>query len=247
MQKYKKPTIIAHRGASGEAPENTLSAIQKAIDIGVDYIEFDVRLTKDGIPVVIHDDMVFRTTGYTHARYVHDLTLDQIKTLDVGSWFDRRFAGETIPTLEEVLQVAALSQAKLMIEIKKGIQSPSTIVEAILKVLKTANFDPGFLKFGSFSVLIIQEIMAKSPLLNVMGIVEKNNKVKDFIDLGIKHMALWYQLITPGLIQMLQDKGITIWTFTVDDPETAHLLTALSVEGIITNQPSYIRNHIRPT
>lgn len=246
MQKNINPTIIAHRGASGDAPENTLSAIQKAIDIGVDYIEFDVRLTKDGIPVVIHDDMVFRTTGYTHARYVHDLALDQIKILDVGSWFDRRFAGETIPTLEEVLKVASLNQIKLMIEIKKGIQSSSTIVESILKVLTSSSIDQGLLKFGSFSVSIVKEIMAKAPLLEVMGIVEEIKKIQDFIDLKIKHIAVWYQLITPGLIQMLHEKGVSVWTFTIDDPEVAHLFASLSIDGIITNQPCKIRNHIRP-
>lgn len=238
MQKNKTPKLIAHRGASGEAPENTLAAIQKAIDIGVDYIEFDVRLTKDGVPVVIHDATLSRTTGGRNSHYVHDLTLDQIKKLDIGSWFDPRFATEAVPTLEDVLLLA--NQTGLMIEIKEGVESPQVMVDSLLKVLKSSRSNPEFLKFGSFSVPIIQEVMKQAPFLNVMGIIEEADNIQSFVDLGIKHMALWYKLINPDLIQKLHNNDINIWTFTVDDPEIVRLFVSLSIEGIITNQPRYM-------
>lgn len=242
MQK-KLSQLIAHRGASGEAPENTLIAFQKAIDIGVDFIEFDVRLTKDDIPVVIHDARVSRTTGNADISYVHDLTLAQLKKLDVGKWFGTEFVKEKIPSLEEVL-LATSNQLGLMIEIKAGIQSPKTIVTSILNVLQTSNANPETLKFGSFSVPIIQEIINKSPLSNVMGIVEEVDKIENFLDLGIKHLALWYKLIDSSLIQRLHNNGINIWTFTVDDPEIALFLQSLSINGIITNQPRLIQSQL---
>jgi len=242
MQKYTTPKLIAHRGTSGEAPENTLIAIQKAIDIGVDSIEFDVRLTKDGIPVVIHDATLSRTTGGQDHSNIHDLTLEQIRKLDIGSWFDPRFSGETISTLEEVLKIA--NRTALMIELKEGVESPEEMVKSILKVLKTTDSNPEFLKFGSFSVPIIQELMKKAPELDVIGIAEEVDNIEGFINLGLKHMALWYQLIDTDLIQVLHQKGIAVWTFTVDDPEVARLLIALSIQGIITNQPRNMRNHI---
>ncbi|MBZ0251997.1 MAG: hypothetical protein K8I02_01540, partial [Candidatus Methylomirabilis sp.] len=90
---------IAHRGASGECPENTLAAFGRALEIGVDMVEFDVHLSRDGVPVVIHDDDVRRTTD--GRGLVKDLTLAELRRLDAGGWKDARFAGERIPTLEE--------------------------------------------------------------------------------------------------------------------------------------------------
>ena len=108
---------IAHRGASGVglAPENTLAAVEKALEIGVDLVEVDVHLTADGHPVVIHDRTVDRTTDGIGA--VETMTLDQIRMLDAGSWFDPAFRGERIPTLEEALDLAH-RRALLLVEVK---------------------------------------------------------------------------------------------------------------------------------
>jgi len=106
----KQPLIIAHRGASAEAPENTLAAFRRAVDIGSDGVEFDVRLAADGVPVVIHDATLERTAGLK--RRVADLTSTELGQIDVGSWFNRRhphlasqaFSRETVPTLEQTLK-----------------------------------------------------------------------------------------------------------------------------------------------
>ncbi|CAG0947487.1 partial Glycerophosphodiester phosphodiesterase, partial [Anaerolineae bacterium] len=100
-----KTLIIGHRGGSAYTPENTLSAFNHALELGADGIELDVTLTKDNVPVVIHDDKVDRTTN-GHGL-VKDLMLDQIKQLDAGSWFNEKFRGEKIPTLAEVLDTIA--------------------------------------------------------------------------------------------------------------------------------------------
>src|ERR1700730_73718 len=94
--------LIAHRGASGHAPENTLAAFRKAVSLGVGFIETDLQWTRDARFVAIHDDTVDRTTNGHGA--VHDLTLEAIRKLDAGSWFGSEYAGERIPTLAEILE-----------------------------------------------------------------------------------------------------------------------------------------------
>src|SRR5690348_3362964 len=108
--------IIGHRGASGHAPENTLAAFRKAISLGAAFIETDLQLSRDARFVAIHDDTVDRTTG-VHAS-VHDLTLAELGRLDAGSWFGSEFAGERIPTLEEILQFSKKHDVVFYLELK---------------------------------------------------------------------------------------------------------------------------------
>ena len=106
---------IAHRGASGLAPENTLASVKRALEIGVDLVEIDIHLTADGHPVVIHDRMVERTTDGT--GLISTMTLAQVKELDAGSWFGAEFRGEQIPTLEEVMLICR-RKALVLVETK---------------------------------------------------------------------------------------------------------------------------------
>ena len=99
--KLPRPLIIAHRGASGYAPENTIAAIEKAITLGAHMVELDIHQTKDGIPVALHDSSLWRTAELR--RNVGSLTLQELKRLEVGSWFSPQFQDQRIPTLEEVL------------------------------------------------------------------------------------------------------------------------------------------------
>ncbi|MDI9413653.1 MAG: glycerophosphodiester phosphodiesterase family protein [Bacillota bacterium] len=114
-QRSEFPYVIAHRGASSLAPENTLAAINKAIELNADLIEIDVHLTRDGHPVVIHDKTVGRTTS--GSGKVSRLSLTQLKQLDAGSWFGEHFKGEKIPTLEEVLLICQ-NRIPLLVELK---------------------------------------------------------------------------------------------------------------------------------
>ena len=124
--------IIAHRGFSKKAPENTVSAVRMAIEHAVDYIEIDVHLTKDGVPVVIHDSILGRTTPHSTPQRISDLTLDNIKHLDAGALFDARYTGETIPTLDDILSIDWATSG-LMIEIKKGHSPIKPLVTAVGK------------------------------------------------------------------------------------------------------------------
>ena len=127
---FQKIVLVAHRGYSSIAPENTLTAFQEALIRGYKDIEFDVQLTKDNIPVVIHDSSVDRTTNATGE--VTDYTYSEIKSLDAGSWFDAKFKNETIPSLEEVL-ILLKGQARLHIELKKDQPELPRIVAELLE------------------------------------------------------------------------------------------------------------------
>ena len=126
-----RPRIVAHRGASVDAPENTLAAFRRAFALGAEAIELDVRLSKDGQVVVIHDDTTRRTAGVDRA--VADQTLAELRALDAGSWRGKTFAGERIPTLAEVLAVVPKG-GTVFVELKSG---PET-ADAVAKVIRTA-------------------------------------------------------------------------------------------------------------
>ena len=133
----KDVETIAHRGASGYAPENTMAAFEKAVDMKADYFELDVQMTKDGKLVVIHDTSVDRTTD--GSGMVKDLTLEEIHNLDAGSWFGEEFANERIPTLGEVLDEFR-GKSGILIEIKSPSLYPG-IEEKIAAELSARNLD----------------------------------------------------------------------------------------------------------
>src|SRR5712692_10539889 len=110
--------VVAHRGASGHAPENTLAAFRKAVALGATFIETDLQLSRDAHFVAIHDEAVNRTTNGQGA--VHGMTLTELRRLDAGSWFGSDFAGERIPTLEEILEFSKKNDVVFYLEIKPG-------------------------------------------------------------------------------------------------------------------------------
>lgn len=230
--------LIAHRGASKEAPENTLAAMQIALDLGVDYIEFDVQLSKDGIPVVIHDAVLGRTTPKVANKRVVDLDLETLQSYDAGSWFGAPFAGQKIPSLKEVL---ALNRGTtgLMIEVKKGHGDIKTLVAGIASCFNQASLSNILL--GSFSIAIMDEMKKQIPNCSLIGIVEDYNKLPLMRELKLNRIALWYKLLNPALVQSLHEEGKKVWTFTVDDPRVVEFLVSIGVDGIITNNPRHFR------
>jgi glycerophosphoryl diester phosphodiesterase len=155
-------TIIAHRGNSSEAPENTLAAFKSAAKDNIPYIECDIHLTKDAVPVVFHDRCVSRTTNHHIPMPIDHLTLSEVKSLDCGFWFHSSFAGEKIPTLKEVLE-APLGNIGLMVEIKEGSAPDSILVAATLRVIHQ------YMNKGNSRPIIIG---SKSP--NIVKLVKDN-------------------------------------------------------------------------
>jgi glycerophosphoryl diester phosphodiesterase len=169
----KYPVLaIAHRGFSGAAPENTLAAFKRAMEVGSDMIELDVHLSKDGQVVVIHDDTLKRTTS--GMGKVADFSLQELKRLDAGKWFGSRFFGEKIPTLNEVLELTR-GKIPIHIELKEGDLGRYTITDladrSLEEVEKAGLLDQ--VLFGSFNLSAVDRIREKQPRLPVALIYNK--------------------------------------------------------------------------
>ena len=150
--------IVGHRGLAGLAPENTLASFREAVRIGADWLEFDVRFTSDGYPVIIHDGSLKRTSsgrGPVRARSLTDL-----RKLDAGSWFDNRFAGERIPTLEEVLKLG--SRVRLNVEIKARCAPARHAAQAVWSRIQEAGLEDRTL-ISSFDLNILRALRDLDP------------------------------------------------------------------------------------
>ncbi|GAA3883191.1 hypothetical protein GCM10022381_26760 [Leifsonia kafniensis] len=228
--------VIAHRGNSSLAPENTMPAFVSAARSGADYIEIDIYPTADGVPVVIHDGTVDRTTDGSGS--VTAMTLEQLRTLDAGSWFAESFTGTRIPTLEEVLAFAQTSGSKILVEYK-GLWSPEhskTTTDLI------AQYGVGEQIFAqSFDINTLVNVGAADPALPLGYLVgdfpADAVAVAEQYSLDAINPGAGAVLAHPETLNALNEAGYGVFPYTIDDAATWASLTALGVEGIITNRP----------
>jgi glycerophosphoryl diester phosphodiesterase len=230
--------VIAHRGFSGDAPENTLVAFQKAIEVGCDMMELDVHLSRDGQVVVIHDHSLERTTN--GRGKVADYTLEELKQLDAGFWFATRFSGEPIPTLKEALQLAK-GRILVNIEIKNGSLGQYTITDladrTLQEVEKAAMAEQVI--FSSFYPLALDRIQERDSRLWVALLYHKSWQSipqvtggKSFSILNLRNSYL-----TKGKIARIHQEGIRVNTYTVNAAAQMERFIRWGVDGIVTNHP----------
>ena len=157
--------VVAHRGSSGAAPENTMAAFRMAVEAGADMLEFDIRLTRDRVPVVHHDRRLGRTSN--GSGRVHDLTFDQIRTFDAGGWFARRFRGEKIPSLREVLRAFPASVG-MNIEAKTDgdTRRRAGLAEALLYAIDESGRGPSLI-VSSFDHVFLRRLHRRSPVIRI--------------------------------------------------------------------------------
>lgn len=229
---------IAHRGASGLglAPENTLAAIELALEIGVDLVEIDIHLTADGHPVVIHDRSVDRTTNST--GFVDTMTLAQVRQLDAGSWRDAKFAGEKIPTLEEVLDVCK-RRALVLIETKTV--EAAEVAAVRIRSLR-AQSHVICQSFHGTAVRAINRMDRRIPTAFLMTggeavLRRKTGVVRRVLKLGANALALKYTAARPDLVAMFLARAMGFWVWTVDEEDQMRAMVEMGVGGIITNYP----------
>jgi glycerophosphoryl diester phosphodiesterase len=231
---------IAHRGASGKghSPENTLSAFREAINIGADCVECDVHCTKDGQVVVIHDGTLARTTNKKGT--VVEMTLEEIKKADAGSWFSSLFTNERIPTLGELLE---LTKGKVInvIEIK-----PNNITKRVVEEVEKANAvnDVILQSFYPEAVKAAFELNPKIPralLLSGQLPVLRMPSIMDLIyqatQVGASTMNLPYKIVTPNLIKESHKRGMNVWAWTVDDESDIKAQINMGIDGVTSNYP----------
>lgn len=227
--------VIAHRGASGDAPENTLAAFRLAMEQGADMIELDVQLSADGHLVVIHDPTVDRTTD--GRGLVSDLTLEQIKALDAGSGFSPAYAGEKVPTLDEVLDWAA-SRIPLAIEIKNGPIYYSGIESKIVDALRSHDAAGSCLviSFDHNAVLRVKQLSpetATGVLFACCPVSPASLAAAARADVLLPH---WSNL-TPEMVRSVHSRGLAVSPWVIDDEREMRRALSLGVDGVATNYP----------
>lgn len=237
--------VIAHRGASYYAPENTLSAFKLAHQMKADMIELDVLLSKDSVPVVLHDSFLERTTS--GKGLVKNHTLEELKQLDAGSWFAEKFCGEKIPTLEEVLTWAK-EKISLNIEIKTEAVSDrykNGIEFYSIELVRKYGMQDHVV-FSSFDYRSISHLKKNAPELATSLLYEKRKPFrKKPLDLIHKYQAdgfnaNWRRLNAREIDQIKQE-GFDVWVYTVNEEKMMKKLIQRGVTGIFSDRPDVLR------
>jgi len=240
-QPLGRPFVLGHRGASHAAPQNTLAAFRKAVEAGADGVELDVHLSLDGVPVVIHDDNVDSTTDGKGP--VREMTLAQLKTLDAGARFDARFAGERIPTLEEVLIAVG---AQLLINIELKADQTAALVPAVVDLIQRMGM-ASRVWFSSFKPYALYRARALAPEIPCGLLYGPLNPGTLLLRPFTPHEALhpYKDMLTERLVRHTHQRGRRVFTWTLDDPAVAQQFAAWGVDGIITNEPENILAALR--
>ncbi len=230
--------VVAHRGASGHAPENTMAAFRIAVEMGARFIETDLHLTRDARVVAIHDSSLDRTTnGQGHVQ-LH--SLKEIRALDAGSWFGARsgnsFAGERVPTLTEIVHFATEHDVIFYLEIKSdgtwGVEH--AVVAALQDLNASANivilsFDP--------STLDSVNRLDRTIMTGFLCEIPSNDLVERAVRAGARQLAPRGDLVTSALVDKAHHAGLQVVAWTVNEPEQMRRLITTGVDGIMTDFP----------
>lgn len=232
------PAIIAHRGASYHAPENTLAAFQVAIQQGADAIELDAKLSRDQQVVVIHDQTVDRTTD--GSGNVDEFTLSELKRLDAGGWFGDKFTGERIPTLDEVFACLG-EEASINVELTNYASPLDPLPEKVADLVESRGLTDRVL-FSSFNPLALIRIRrclprAATALLAYRG--RAGAWARGPLSALIPHQALHphHSDVTPRLIDRAHAKHLRVHAYTVNEEEEMSRLLRLATDGVFTDDP----------
>lgn len=240
----RSPWIIAHRGASGQAPENTLAAFERAVQVGSPFIETDLQLTRDAHFVAIHDGTLERTTNGRGA--VHDFTLAELRELDAGKWFDREFSGERIPTLEETLEFSRKHDVVFYLELKYD--SAWGMHHALVAALRNGNSAARtvVISFDPSTLLAVHDL---DPSLMTGLLIE--DRTEDFVQLanrvGARQVCAASSLVTPEFVEQAHRSDLHVVAWTVNKSEEMRAMMSAGVEGIMSDFPDRLRATIEDT
>ena len=241
--------IIAHRGASYLAPENTLASVRLGFELGADAVEVDVWQSSDGRVVAIHDADTERVSG--RRLVVSETSFEELRAVEVGAWKHERFRGERIPSLEEVLALIPDGR-RLFIEVKCGPE----VVPALAGVLAASGKGSEQTPVISFDLEVVRAVKAALPALEVSFLAEwrpseglEPPTVEELISLARGAGLDGLDLQAPGpydaaFIAKIRAAGLKLYVWTVDDPILGAELGSLGVDGITTNRPAWMRRQL---
>ena len=241
MSTAKRPLIVAHRGASGSTPENTMAAFRKAVIAGADMIELDIRLTKDFHIVVHHDHTLRKTAGARGS--ICDLTLQQLRTLDIGSWFDPKFHRERIPTLREVMEFLLPTNVNLNIEVKTDgdPRKRTRFEECIILIIMEKRFEDRAL-VSSFDHKFIKRIRELFPDIKtgalyhpVRDLRKKPSRICSAIGAGA--FICSYSHLRKHIVDDVRSHKLILATYGVNTTQQFDKAVELGVDAIVTDWP----------
>jgi glycerophosphoryl diester phosphodiesterase len=227
---------IAHRGASGHAPENTMAAFERCIELGATAIETDVQMTSDGSLVLIHDESLARTAG--SPKLVKDVTLEELRRLDAGSWFDPAFRGERVPTLRELLELVKPYSLLLNLELKNGVVPYPGLEEAVVEEVRRFGMSDRVIlsSFNHYSLVKCKRLApeVRTGILYMEGLYEPWDYASR---IGAEALHAYHYAVLPEWVAQAAERGIAYHPFTVNEPAEMRRLLAAGVSGIITDYP----------
>lgn len=236
---FQNPTVMAHRGLSADAPENTLYAFSDAISVGADFIELDVQQTRDGVLVVMHDSNLKRTTGVN--KDIWDVDYADIQNLDAGSWFDPAYANARIPTLEETLQFVD-KRARLNIEIKPTKHGSDTLEQDVAELITQYQYTDACY-VTSFSYSSLKKVKEVNPEIRtgyLMSVAYGQFYSLKYADA----FSLNKVFVTSQVVNAAHQQGKQIFAWTVNSMSEVRSLCNLHVDSIITDDPVMVQNVI---
>jgi len=253
------PKIIGHRGCASYAPENTLEGLHTAADMGVEWVELDVKLTKDQVPVMFHDETLERTTN--GSGNMAEITYEDLKQLECGSWFGESFTGIQVPTLEEAIEVLIERGLGLNLEIKSCPGREKETTEVALDILSQYWDDHERLVISSYSMVSLetaQDMAADWSRGLVMGYhcpnpewldaLKQSNLPQDWGEaaryLELKAISIDQEFCSPAIISEMLQKDITPIPYNVNEPERAKQLQSFGVRTVISDSPDEIKDAI---
>jgi len=263
------PLVIAHRGARSLAPENTLAAARAALEVGADMWELDVALSKDGIPVIMHDDSLKRTTDvvkkYPHRKpwLVKDFTLEELFSLDAGSWFNKRdpfkqiyagavtaettqfYANEKIPTLLQALEFTVNAGWRVNVEIKDAHQPDAgeLLIQKILEIFYQSQIQPAQVIISSFNHDYLRLCHLIDDRFSLAALVEIPvfNPHKILLESHACAFNPWRRFAPSYQVKPLVSQGYQVYPWTVNTQKEALRFYHAGVSGIITDFPQVMR------
>lgn len=232
MISNSKVLITAHRGASGYAPENTIASIILALEFKSDIIEIDVQETGDG-HVVLHHDLTLKRTAKI-PKLISNLTLAELKTIDVGSWFNPKFSNERIPTLEEVVLLVGIN-SKLNIELKSGIKQKK-LVEKVVEIVSNTDYASNCI-ITSFDHALIDKVNKLNPQIKTGYIYSIFNQIEHQDLRQTDILSVHHRLVSEKLIEFCQKENKPLHVWTINKEKTIRNFIKKNVASIITNFP----------
>lgn len=243
--------IIAHRGESFEAPENTLSSVNLAWENGADAVEIDVRLTKDNQVVVIHDANTYRVSG--KCMKIRKSNLAELQKLDVGKYKNQKYEGEKIPSLQEVLKTVP-TEKKILIEIKSG----QKIIPFLKEVIHNSGLEKNQIEIISFNLKTLIEVRKQIHKYSVFWVsAYKYDGILRFLRMPthkIISKAIKYRIngldllaeekLDAKMVKKIKSVGLKLYVWTVNNPEKARYLFNAGVDGITSDRPKWIKDQL---